>query len=406
MKRTALFSIFFLVGLTSLCFGQASTNDDAKVEVAKRAYSRIEPYVNNDTDFVCRIDLDVFNTETLFDTFDEIFVNALRENNFSRAHLNAANREFKKALDNLRTTLPNTQALPELFGVREVFVVVQNLESPAPKFFMPVAASKKDALIERVKDFFPMATWVSLKGGVGGVLDAKLAESSFAGFASQPNAGLKEFLTSSAGATIQVYSGRLKLQPALERMSASNGEFKSSLEKLPPTVTKGLQDFDSSFQEFNLAVDLNKLTLSYSLRFTTSAKTQSVQNGLNALVDHIVDAGYAEVKAASFMPENEANALTGQYDTHALTREILRGILHKLVPTRKDAVLSFAVTPDSKEILTHPCVLVVAATVVTPLLQSVLDVTIDDTHDVAPTTDKTDARANDSDDEFFGDDPE
>ena len=339
--------------LCAIVFATSSFAQNAQLtgpssSIAKSAYSRVAPYVNNDTFLVVRIDLDSLDIEKFGSSLSEIFNSYMKERGFDRNSVNATNREFKKTLNVVKEEGEFVLALRDVVGVRELFLVMQK-QNGAFRIVTPMASAQREQYIQNFSEKFPDLAISEVNNGVCIDSDKDLADSVYKNFKAEQNVKLKDFLAGSAGSTIQIYCSNLKIKKLIDAANAQDNEsLKIDLATLPEETRKGLNSFDSYFQYALISYDFNVFSFKSKYVFTTAEHAEDVRIGLEKIVDLVAD---RLVKEAQKDADAES---VEKYNIDGLARELIRGALLSFIPKRSDAVLVFESNLQTKELLTHP----------------------------------------------------
>ncbi len=367
MKHKIISFVVALLPLLSLNVALAqpvnSTNSSPKPKqsIAVTAYSRIAPFVNPETFFVARVDLDTLDSNAFLQTIDDIFVGFLKEQGFDRKNILGVNRDFRRALDELKSEIDALIAFKSTFKVREIFVLIQNQNDEHFRVFVPFSSANRDAAKEALSgllsDGDASFAFVNAPGGLVITNNATLDESKYANLEIRPNAALQKFFERTAGSTVQIYISYLKLEKLYKTgLGLCKRPTARVLSDLPTAAQKSFEVFDSFAQETTLTFDVNSLALKGEMVFITSAHAKEFRNGLeefvNLKIDEFFDSNVEETRA--LFPEVSDEDFE-KYNLLNLSREIARASSLKLIPTQSGSALTFEITPQTKDLLHNSC---------------------------------------------------
>lgn len=367
MKHKIISFVVALLPLLSLNVALAqpvnSTNSSPKPKqsIAVTAYSRIAPFVNPETFFVARVDLDTLDSNAFLQTIDDIFVGFLKEQGFDRKNILGVNRDFRRALDELKSEIDALIAFKSTFKVREIFVLIQNQNDEHFRVFVPFSSANRDAAKEALSgllsDGAASFAFVNAPGGLVITNNATLDESKYANLEIRPNAALQKFFERTAGSTVQIYISYLKLEKLYKTgLGLCKRPTARVLSDLPTAAQKSFKVFDSFAQETTLTFDVNSLALKGEMVFITSAHAKEFRNGLeefvNLKIDEFFDSNVEETRA--LFPEVSDEDFE-KYNLLNLSREIARASSLKLIPTQSGSALTFEITPQTKDLLHNSC---------------------------------------------------
>ncbi len=350
MKNKVLVSLLAVI-VFSLANVRVFADDSSttpNTSIARGAYSRVAPFVNNETFLVVRLDLDSLNEEAVGATFNEIFTGFLKERGFDKNALNASNREFKKTLEIIKSEYKTALELRDALGIREIFLLMQK-QIGSLRIIVPLSSSQRASMVQ-LSSQIPSEIGVTVSEVSNGVcltLNKELDADIYKDFKAETNATLKSFLTETAGATIQVYCSDLKLKKLLNNLKASTDESINIVtSKLPPDTLKGIDSFDTAFQTAKISYDFNTFAFKSVYTFTTAERAEDFRSGLEKLVI---------LGAESIADSLQESEIANKYNLNGLARELFKGTLLSFVPQRNDSVLSYDSNLQSKQILSHPC---------------------------------------------------
>ena len=353
-------AIAFLSPVAAIAQTAKSTNQDAKPQqsIALSAYSRVAPFVNPETFFVVRIDLDTLDSDAFLKTIDDVFVGFLKEQGFETKNVLGVNRDFRRALDELKVEIDALLAFKSLLKIREIFILIQNQKDESFRVFIPFSASNREAAKSSFEEFVsahdaPLKL-VDLPGGLGITNNVEADKKRYANLEIRPNAALKKFFERTAGSTVQVYVSYLKLR-TLFQDGLGLQPAKRDASTLPSDAVQAFDAFDSNVQETTLTFDANTLTLKGEVVFITADKAKTFREGLEKFVSHVIDQYFDANPEETRDLLDVDDEVFDKYNLANLSREFTRASAIKLLPTQSGAVLNLEISPQKKDLLHNSC---------------------------------------------------
>jgi hypothetical protein len=340
--------------LCMLFFAVSSFADDAEsnnLTEAKSAYSRIAPYVNNDTFLVVRIDFASLDAEQFGASWNEMFTGYMKERGFEKSSINAVNREFRKTLEVVKKEATDILAIREAIGVHELFFVMQK-QSASFRIIAPLTSEQQAQFNQMLTNQFPELVVSETDDCILIDSDQNLETNTYRYFKPEPNTKLTDFLSSSAGSFLQIYCSNLKIQKLLTSANEEElGIIGADVTKFPDETRKGFESFDSYFQYALISYDFNTFSYKSQYFFTTAERAEDFKLGLEKFIIVVADSVAEDLK------EGQDAEIVEKYNIDGLTRELVRGALLSFIPKRSDSVLVFEANLQTKTLLTHPAFL-------------------------------------------------
>lgn len=338
INSSLLFALAFVAFFApALCNAQSSSS------LVASAYDRVKDQVNDKTFLVVRADLTAFDAATFVVTLDSAYTEFLKERGFNDAKIKSSRHEFHGALDAIKQNIDKLEEMRNAFGIREIFLIVQNQADKSARLVVPGApkelAKQMTLLLEASTPLTPIKTSSGYAFATNAEEDATIYRKFKAGESPQ----LKRFYQSGASGEIQIFCSVMNLENLYR--TAYRFLFKTEAStKLPESVNSGLEAFDSYFQQAKVSIDVSRFTIKGSLEFTTAERAEDAYKALVALVDALVDNGYESNVTVFIFPKSTSE----KYNLKALNKEMGRASLKATLPKRVANSLIFEFTPDSK----------------------------------------------------------
>ncbi|MGI6401451.1 MAG: hypothetical protein ACOX0A_04985 [Thermoguttaceae bacterium] len=317
--------------------------------LVKSAYDRIEDYVNNQTFLVVRIDLTEIDPNALSNTLESVYVNFLNERGFSDTRISSSRREFRAALNNMDEVVEVGQQYRDTFGIREIFIVMQTLDPASVRIFIP---GRQTQPIDPLSMTISANLGLSPVEGASGHLFTKDPTSNVQGkFIPSMNAQLKRFYENDAFGAVQIFCSTMSLETIYRHLCERRAEDDEEI-VVPDDLKKTFDLFDQYFQNLNISIDVNNLTIKGAFVFTNAERAETARKSLETFV--LAGTDVLARDAAGFGQSDETSQ---KYHLRPLAHSLRHASKRAVIPKRSANSLVFEFTPDSKDFWSNTCTL-------------------------------------------------
>lgn len=327
----------------------------------------IADFINAKTLMVARFDLTQIDYDVLGDSYDTIFLQALRTLGLSEDSLEACEREFRQNVGTLTGEL-STQVnkFHTTFGVSQIFFVHQTTRGDGSCFIIPLG----DATAEQIQNLKDLAQKFQLNSGVykknyliASTAPLKEIGDFYKDFKPAQNKDIENYFKS-AGKNLFVFYGKhVKIRPLFlenfEEESTRSGS-KSRLGRArnfdpfassPRCVVNLIEIIDASLLEVSGYVDVSTLSAYYELKFSTTINSGNFQRELSDTIENFVNYYIVRMQEANEIHRKQAldsgvpdATVSNRFDelrVYQIVHEILVVGLQKLVPEQNEARLIY-----------------------------------------------------------------
>ena len=352
--------VVFATGVGSAFAQTVKEKDNARVLTA--GLDPIAPFVNKDTLFVARIDLDRIDYEVFETSLKEVFSKLLEKLQFDEEGKRACIKEFdvtaKAASENLKRSVAEFK---EKIGLSDFYFVVQTTRGEGACIIAP-ARNMTPEQQEACKAFaeenrFNCALYQK-NFMVASRTPLKEFGAYYKDFKPSSNKTLEASIAKNGNAFISWYCGRLKFRPLFhatqeEGVDSARVRQYDPFANSPRAVKDIVEAFDAAFVESSGYVDVSTLSARYSLKFTTPVNASKFYDGLAELVDaynsfyfKTLENEPQQVDMEDFAPgkilATMDQAFVKRFNLYAIVREYYAGSFDLFLPTQDESELKFS----------------------------------------------------------------
>ena len=356
----ALLAVFASVGADVGLAQAVKENENARVMTA--GLDPIAPFVNKDTLFVARIDLDRIDYEAFEASLKQLFGKILEKLQFDDESKSACLKEFdataKAATESLKQEVARFKATT---GLSDVYCVVQTTRGDGACIIAParnLTQEQQEACKKLAEDNRFNCALYQKNFMVASRAPLKEFGAYYKDFKPASNRVLEASIAKNGDKFVSWYCGRLKIRP-LFHATQEEGPTSARVRQYDPfansprSVKDLVETFDAAFVEGSGYVDASTLSVQYALKFTTPVNASKFRDSLVDVVD-AYNAFYfktlenqpQQVDMDDFAPGKFLSTMdqtfAKHYNLYGIVREFFAGTFQSFIPEQNESSLTFS----------------------------------------------------------------
>lgn len=352
---------FVVFSVAVQCRAQDSKANDRERVASYAGLRAIAPFVNKDTIFAARFDLERVDYEAFRKTLDSTFDQLLKNLQFEEEGIQACKSEFGQVEE---TTIENLKNILDDFredtGLSSIFFIMQTSRGDGACFIAPAEgiSSRQEEECKKIAEKYRLnCALYQQKYMVATKAPLKEFGAYYKDFQPSSNKSLESGLAQNADKIFAWHCGRLRIRP-LFHATLDEGEKSARVRQYDPFASSPrpvkdlVEAFDTSFVEGNGFFDLSTLTVRNALKFTSNVNAGKFRDGLADVVDaynafyfKTLESDPRQINREEFAPGKFLAAtrqeVAKRFNLYNIFKEYCAGSFKLLIPDQNGADLVF-----------------------------------------------------------------